>query len=135
MGFSNWIEKNWSIVKLCNPTAAIIACGTTGQCYLYSDYQYSYKFYIDRVLIIHIFTAQAKPTHQRVVLMWELQTEREHVCCSESHFITPHRGDYKCITSTRMFNELVVNIIWMDLCTVGTFMLWTLMALTREPGF
>jgi hypothetical protein len=38
-----------------------------------------------------------------------METEREHVCCNESHFITPHRGVHRCISNVGMFKELVVN--------------------------
>ena len=38
-----------------------------------------------------------------------MDTEREHVCCNESHFITPHRGELRCIGNVGIFKELVVN--------------------------
>jgi hypothetical protein len=38
-----------------------------------------------------------------------MDTKREHVCCNESHFITPHRGELRCIGNVGIFKELVVN--------------------------
>ena len=38
-----------------------------------------------------------------------MDTEKEHVCCNESHFITAHRGEHRCISQVGMFEELVVS--------------------------
>ena len=38
-----------------------------------------------------------------------MDTEKEHVCCNESHFITAHRGEHRCISQVGMFKELVVS--------------------------
>lgn len=38
-----------------------------------------------------------------------MASEQESVCCHESHFITPHRGEKKCITLVEMFTVNVVS--------------------------
>ena len=38
-----------------------------------------------------------------------MPSEQESVCCHESHFITPHRGDKKCVTLVEMFTVNVVS--------------------------
>ena len=38
-----------------------------------------------------------------------MTTEQENVCCNESHFIIPHRGDKKCVTHVEMFTVNVVS--------------------------
>ena len=38
-----------------------------------------------------------------------MATEQENVCCLESQFIAPHRGDKQCITKVDMFQVNVIS--------------------------